>query len=506
MDVMQYKLSPTGAKASESTARVKLIWGPVRTGKSMWGCRQVFLKACHAAAVNRSLRAIFVRDTYKNLRDTTLKDWLTLFPDGKFGMLRGEQTAADYTLVLEDTHTGKKHSHEVLFRHGQTAGDASSFLSSAYGMIVLEEVVPAYMPTGEVSPGIAKEVFTIALTRLIQEGIENPELILVFNSPPRTHWVFTDLIQPMGTQYPQEHPEAWHDNRTMDLDILVDGKIRKVSIARFYFPPEENETNLRAGYYNELRAILKMQGQSDDVIDRMIEGKITVLFPGLPVYGGDFVYEKHVRPKLEPIPTQPLILGMDAGLTPAVTITQVDPRGRLLYLKEIQQSFDLSGRLIRQVGHEEFAAYCRSVISSEFMGLQDKAIIADPAINSLQPKDARALAEVWQDEGFRIVNGAIATADREEPMRRRLRLDVGGQPAVLFSQEGCPFLIDGMMGGFRRAISKDQASLLGRGDRLKNQYSHVCEAAEYVVSKLWPLKRKQDRRPPVALPPSAMSA
>src|SRR4029077_13225046 len=94
-----------------------------------------------AAKQGVSLRACIVRDTYRNLADSTLKTWLRWFPDDSSRGYLSKSNPADYMLRTPDGRM-----HEVCFRHGQTAQDASLFLSTEYGFIGLEEIAPAYLP------------------------------------------------------------------------------------------------------------------------------------------------------------------------------------------------------------------------------------------------------------------------------------------------------------------------------------------------------------------------
>src|SRR5262249_38653200 len=151
--------------------------------------------ARRASKCGVSLRAIVVRDTYRNLADSTLKTWLRWFPDDSPRGYLKQSNPATYMLRTPDGRL-----HEVLFRHGQTAQDASLFLSTEYGFIGLEEVAPAYLPGKDqkVSPGIAEEVFDMAYSRLRQEGLPEPELALTSNPPSRVHWSSKRIIDATG--------------------------------------------------------------------------------------------------------------------------------------------------------------------------------------------------------------------------------------------------------------------------------------------------------------------
>jgi len=157
---IRYWPGPVADQAHRSKTTVKLIWGALGTAKTTWLCWRVWFMAELAAYHGFSLRAVLMRDTYRNLVDSTLQTWLSWFPEGEMGYTAASNPV-DFKLFVGGRY------HDVLFRHGQNAQDASAFLSTEYDFIGLEEVAPAYILGGKLtSPGIAEEVFDMALPRL----------------------------------------------------------------------------------------------------------------------------------------------------------------------------------------------------------------------------------------------------------------------------------------------------------------------------------------------------
>lgn len=73
---------------------LSVIQGPVASGTSTCSCHKVWAIACEQEpdwdGVRRT-RWIITRDTYKELRDTTIKTWLEWFPESDWGpMIRSE--------------------------------------------------------------------------------------------------------------------------------------------------------------------------------------------------------------------------------------------------------------------------------------------------------------------------------------------------------------------------------------------------------------------------------
>jgi hypothetical protein len=69
----RYHPGPITCQVHDSDARLKMMWGPLGTAKTTWLCWRVYYLAKEAAEQGKSLRAIIIRDTYRNLEDSTLK-------------------------------------------------------------------------------------------------------------------------------------------------------------------------------------------------------------------------------------------------------------------------------------------------------------------------------------------------------------------------------------------------------------------------------------------------
>lgn len=262
---INYFAGPVATEAHESPAVVKLAWGPLGTAKTTWGCWRIFFKAMIAAEGGYSLRAICVRDTYRNLADSTLRTFLFWFPDAK-DVTDGPSLGytAQSQPVNYKIYVGGRY-HDVSFRHGQTEQDASMFLSTEYDVIFLEEIAPAYLP-GEkkVSPGIAEGVFDMALARLTREvnraAAIGPELIMTCNSPPLTHWASKRVID--------KTPEY----------------LKMLNWAHWMFPISDNAHNLRPDYYSSLE--MAWEGR-ETLIKRFLKGERIVVFIGDPRFNLD---------------------------------------------------------------------------------------------------------------------------------------------------------------------------------------------------------------------------
>lgn len=260
---IDYHCGPVAKAAHESPAKVKLAWGPLGTAKTSWLCWRVWFLAMDAAQAGYSLRALLLRDTYRNLVDSTLQTFLRWFPEAVGEQLgvgkMARSVPVDYRLFVGGRF------HDVCFRHGQTEQDASALLSTEYDFIGLEEVAPAYLP-GEkhVSPGISEGVFDMALTRLTREVKRaeaiGPELCITCNSPPLTHWASKRIIDK-----PKDYLES-------------------LNWAQWMFPVSDNAHNITADYYSSLE---KAWEGKRALIARFLRGERLAVFVGLPRFNLD---------------------------------------------------------------------------------------------------------------------------------------------------------------------------------------------------------------------------
>ena len=263
----RYKPGKIAWKARQSGAKVKLAWGPLGTAKSTWLCWQAQAICQRAADAGLTARVLFVRDTYRNLIDSTFKTFTEWFPDGSWAGYVSQSNPIDFKLNVSKWGSGKAHYHDIAFRHLQTEQDASSILSTEYDAILIDEIAPAYLP-GEkkVSPGISEGVFDIAISRLTRkldraEKI-HPELCMTANSPPLTHWASSRII---------DRPESYLADPVLNW-------------AHWMFPVSDNAHNLDPNYYASLERA--WEGKRA-LIARFLRGERISVFIGLPRFNLD---------------------------------------------------------------------------------------------------------------------------------------------------------------------------------------------------------------------------
>ncbi len=199
-------------------------------------------------------------------------------------------------------------------------------------------------------------------------------------------------------------------------------------------------------------------------------------FEGKPVYA-DYSRAIHLRQgKMLADPGQPLILGVDFGLTPAIIITQLTGR-RLRVLREFVEtdgSIDKLGSIVwRHLElnylswiHQDDMLYC----------------YVDPAGFQRAQTDARTCVDVLRKIGFRkVLPGPVGWEARRKAVEDYLTKTYGEGPGLEICEDECPILVEGFGGGYRypeKAIEIEPANVRP----LKNKYSHPHDALQYVAA------------------------
>ena len=254
-----YYPGPIALAAHRSRAQVKLAWGPLGTAKTTWLCWRAKAICARAAKAGYTARIIYIRDTYRNLIDSTYATWKEWFPPDTAAGYVSHSDPIDFKLNVGDRY------HDIEFRYGQTEQDASKFLSTEYDGIMLEEIAPAYIPGKKlISPGIAEGLFDMAISRLTRKADRaaaiRPELCMTCNPPPLNHWSSQRIID-------------------KNADYLG-----KVNWAHFYFSVDDNRVNLRPDYYSNLE--LAWEGKRA-LIQRFLKGERLPVFIGIPRFNLD---------------------------------------------------------------------------------------------------------------------------------------------------------------------------------------------------------------------------
>ena len=421
------------------------IVGPVGSGKTT----AIFMKLIRMAALQepgqdgiRRTRAVIVRNTLPQLRDTTLSSWNYWFKHGQAGEWR--QTDWKFTLKFGDIEC------EVLFRPLDTPDDVSRVLSLEVTFAIIDEFVE-----------IPRQIVDALSARCGRY----PSKVM----GGATNWGM------WGSSNPSTEDNWWYDYLHDSAVHLQPGEADDgTRSAKYFLQPSgfseeaENVENLPGGreYYTN-----QAKGKSDAWIKQFLCAEWGYSIAGKPVVP-TFKSELHLsKQRLIYNPHLPLVGGFDPGVrNSAMIIGQEDLDGRLMVLGEI---------ICQGFGAERFAQErLRPYLKKNFPDAQF-TIAPDPAAASKTPTDERTVVQVLSKYfpcKYESNNRLPLRLDAIEHFTTRL---VEGKPALLIDEQMCPILTRALKGGWRYALDKNEQIKNNEPD--KNQYSHPGDAFGYLA-------------------------
>lgn len=434
-----------------STAFIALICGPVGSTKTTASLMKIAYSAKQMAPCTdgiRRSRAIVIRNTREQLRDTTIPDFLKWFPDGVAGTYL--KTEYKFILKFDDVEC------EVLFRGLDDSNDVRRLLSLQASFGVMDEFRE-----------INKDVFEALQGRLGRY----PDGMMV---PHRPEWGVDGKGNPIKgcvTDTGASNAHLWGATNPPDMDTYWETLLSEPpSNAEVFFQPSgmapdaDWVQHLPQDYYDNLA-----DGKSDDWIDVYIHAKFGKSLSGravFPSFRGDFHVANNSLRYLRG-GDKPLLIGMDFGLSPAMTINQVDMQGRLLTFASVSSEGMGISRFIQEK--------MKPLLVEKFAGAP-VVVIGDPAGSQRAQTDEKSCFDILKAEGFRVVPARTNSIQaRISAVEKFLSRQVDGGPGHLIDP-GCVSLIRAMRGGYRYKIKKD-------GDVQdtpeKNEHSHVADAHQY---------------------------
>jgi len=421
----------------QSEAFVSLIVGPVGSTKTTAGIMKIAYHASQMARCRdgiRRSRAIWVRNTREQLRDTSIPDVLRWYPDGQAGTYM--KSEYKFMLRFDDVEC------EILFRGLDDSDDVRRLLSLQASFGILDEF-------REINP----DIFNALQGRLgrYPSKLDNGVGCVTDNGRSNAHiWGMTNPpdMDTFWEQYLSEPPA------NAECFFQPSGLSPEADWLEF----------LPDGYYENLA-----EGKSEDWVDVYINAQFGKSLSGQPVFRA-FDRDIHVaKDTLNHIKmsTHPLIIGMDFGLTPACTINQVDPLGRFLTFADLAS--DGMGTL----------RFCREklkpLLTNRFPGMP-VVIIGDPAGQQRAQTDERSVFDILKQEGFRVIpaktNSIVARINAVDKMLTSM---VDGKPRCLIDPSA-RHIINALRGGYRYKVNSKG---LTDDKPEKNEYSHVADAHQY---------------------------
>jgi hypothetical protein len=443
-----------------SSAFVRGIMGPVGSGKSVACCMEAIIRA-HQQRPSpdgiRRTRFAIVRNTYPELRSTTIKTWQAWISDDVCPIVYGSPITGHYCQGLEDgTHVDS----EIFFLALDRSDDVKKLLSF--------ELTGAWINEARFVPKAILDALTGRVGRypaIMDGGCSWRGVWMDSNPPDDDHWWYeaAEVTKPEGHEYFRQ----------------PGGIVRDATGQWALNPKAENIANLDAGYYQR-----QIAGKSDAYIGVYLGGNYGVISDGRPVFH-EFSDNVHVaKEPLRPYPGFRLFLGWDFGLTPACIIGQLSARGQLRILAELTSV---------SVGVRAFA---RSVVKpyllEHFRGYKVTSV-GDPAGTARAQSNETTCMDELRDAGI-----PTEGAPTNEFMARRecvagfLSRMIEGEPGFLLSPT-CKQLRSGLGGKYFFQRVRVPGEERFKDEPAKNKYSHPCDALQYLALACDPVIASRER-------------
>lgn len=408
------------------------VVGPLGSAKTTAAIMKIAYMAKRMAAgkdgIRRS-RCVVVRNTRQMLFDTTIPDFMKWFPDGQAGSFL--KTESKYILRFDDVEC------EVLFRGLDDANDVRRLLSLQLSFGIMDEF-------REIHP----DVYEALVGRLGRY----PDKTMV---SPRAEWGVDVKGNPIGgcvDDQGKPMKQLWGATNPPDVDTFWEKLLTAppdnvhVTIQPSGLSQEADWIHLLDSNYYENLA--ELHAGDERWVDVYIHAKFGGSLAGMPVFRA-FDSATHVaREALRPSSLfNTLIIGVDAGLSPAAVLGQVDYSGRVLVYDALTSEGMGALRFVREK--------IKPLIASKYPGYKTIVII-DPAAFQRAQTDERTVADIYKAEGFTVrparTNGIAA---RLSAVDSYLTRTVDGKSAFLLCPEGAKSLIQAMRGKYRYKMKKN---------------------------------------------------
>jgi hypothetical protein len=446
--------NPTQQQFIESNAQADLFAAKKGEGKSAALCWAILR---HTRG-NPGARWLFLRDTFENLRRTSMAEFFTWFPNGVYGTYHEGKKL----WVWDHERTGIK--GEIYFMGCDDETGASRIASMPLAGVAIDEPAGA---SSEGTDGVPEYVFDTAMGQLRQKGMKWYAAKLATNNPDESHWTYRRFVDP-GTPPDPSIPKL--------PDQESGYRIHQTRGA-------ENLDNLPPGYYQNLA---RQWAHRPDLVRRFVKGEFGFQSKGKAVTP-EWNDRMHLAEDLAPVRGVPMTLMWDGGSTPTCVISQITPLGDWLILQSFVGQDTGMYELIRDV--------VKPILNSRYTGLAYRHT-GDPNLKSPEQSSKGTTAEkvIRKELGGVFTPGPINIPSRVEPLREVLRRTRDGRGVVLVDKKLARHVWHALRGGWHYHVTR--AGTVGQIS--KDEHSHPGDCMGYGAALLFPMGRpKDDRHAPV---------
>lgn len=449
MAEINYKASPTMTKFHNSDAFVRSLFGPIGSGKSV-ACVMEMLRISfdvqqpqfddpkYPWGVRKS-RWVVVRNTYRELIDTTIQTFFDWYPV-ELGVYHKQDMKFTTIQRLPDGTTAHV---EFLFRALDKPDDIKKLLSL--------EVTGGWLNEAREIPKAIMDMLIGRLGRYPRKingkgGATRHCLIMDTNPPDSDHWYFKLFEVQKPTGY-----EIFHQPSGMS-------------------PEAENIENLPDGYYEKMQA-----GKDQEWINVYVHGQYGFVQDGKPVWQ-EYKDDIHHTDDNITVPTSITIhVGIDFGLTPAAVFGIRTPTDQIIVFDElVAEDMDAKtfGRLLKQKIKSEYPNHTFVFCGDPAGDFRAQSDSSTPLL--MLAASGIDCAPAWtNDPVIRI--GACA-----QPMKR---LDSAGNPGFIIGPKAV-IVRKACAGGYKYKRLQVTGEERYTDVPVKNRYSHPADAMQYMMLSL----------------------
>lgn len=437
--IYSYASVPTIKQFTQSRKFIRGLMGPFGSGKSS-GCVIELVKwAARQSVHNGKRRARFavIRNTYRQLQDTTIRTFMDWVPDRTFGTY----TKTEHSFLIDKLDDGLE--IEVLFRALDRPEHVANLLSL--------ELTGAWVNEAREIPNAVIKALKGRVGRfpkVLEGGCVDPGIIMDTNPPDDDSWWY----------------QLFEEEKPANVELFKQPSGRSEQA--------ENKQYLPAQYYENL-----MSGADPDFIRVYVDGLYGYVRDGKPIYPeyNDAIHCVDV----EPVPGVVIQRGWDFGLMPACVLTQIHPDGRWVIFDEL---------VADDLGIDTFAdsvnLHCAQKYSQfkfedygDPAGSQRSAMTAD--------KDEKTCFDILRGKGISIQPSEQNLTIRIESVKKPLNTLHMGKPQLQLHSR-CKTVRKGFQGRYqykRLKIAGTEERFHDQPD--KNAYSHPHDAVQYVAVKVF---------------------
>lgn len=425
---------PVIRRFMQSDAFVRILVGPLGSGKTTAAVIEILRRAALQApgpdGVRRSRWAI-VRNTFSDLKTTTIKSWSQWCPP-QFGKLTMGTSPIVHSIMAAGLDL------EVFFLPLDSEDDVRKLLSLELTGLWIDE-----------AREIPKAILDAATGRVgrypgkLQGGCTWSGVIATSNPSDTESWLYKLAANP---------PEGYEVFRQP-------GGLTAEA---------ENLANLPPNCYQRIAV-----GKDAEWLKVYVGGEFGFLVEGKPVYP-NWRDSVHVAPEpIQPVPTMGLAIGADFGLTPCAIIGQALPDGRIVILDEL---------VTEDTGIVRFADLLTRYMAQHYPGFDVVGAWGDPAGTARGGHDERTVFDILNERTpwrWRPAPTNEVTL-RIESVSHALGRMVDGRPGFLLSPT-CATLRKGFCGGYHFKQVRSGNGATFHEVPAKNAFSHPHDALQYLV-------------------------